>query len=248
MASSLHTCQNTVNIAKLSRTLKKQLQADPLKASALGIGCLVLLWFWLPLLRNMLPKARVAAASQHLEIPSPVTTHTTTAPRITKNWQQLAKLRGDDPLTRTSWVSAEQRDPFLPPWQVKMPKVEEVVNESTVSTQHNVLESQNDTKPENTETPPVEIPNLEIQVESILYGKHKRSAIINGKVVREGETVKLEKENDSEANSATCVVVSILPNMVIIEYKKHIYEAVIQRKGLHMADELHKISVDSLKN
>ncbi|REK18578.1 MAG: hypothetical protein DWQ42_19355 [Planctomycetota bacterium] len=125
---------NHVSANALGRQLKQEMVAHPVKAGVLAVGVLLALWFWIPLVSQMLgygdnttpSKPSVAAAAptpaSRAAVSSPSTAtsqtqKTPTSPATASQqvpWQQLRAWIAADPKMKSAAWPRTERDPFRP--------------------------------------------------------------------------------------------------------------------------------------
>ncbi len=225
-----------------SKSLKaqflKELKASPKKAAALGLLLLVGLYFWVPLAKKSLsgkskplPPTPVGAAAAGTPLAGAGTSAATTpagaAPSASLDWQTRARWLDENvvpsggpgwaglntdrlplafgPLT---WVAIPGRDPFR---EVRLASAtlpaDETAAEPTVT------------------TPKLTAQSLGLHLTSTVVGPRQRSALINGRVYREGSEVPCEA-------GLTLVLAQIGPRRALLEYQDQAIELTIERSAL----------------
>jgi hypothetical protein len=175
-----------MNLTKLARQLRREAKANPKKAALLGSLVLLALYYWGPMIWGWVaaeeatgrpPDAPTAAVASlgGAAVPTPPPTsedkNTGTHP-----WTQLDQWMRQDPITTPVEDVAAWHDPFA----VASSELEAVEPDETQDEQ--ILVS-----PE----------GLGIELSGTLVGPHRRVALIGGKAYREGQTVRIDRDDQS---------------------------------------------------
>jgi hypothetical protein len=160
-----------VKLGKLVAAVRRELVANPIKSAFLALLLAAAGWFWGPIAWRMLGGAKPPAQAQVAPSQAQTASSTSSPKPVARdnqhvNWRHILAARQQDP-----YVQPAKFDPQWPqPFKLK-------VLAATASG----------------EPPPVQVAITPAQaglvLESIVYGKAKRAAMINGEVYREGSEV-----------------------------------------------------------
>jgi hypothetical protein len=221
----------TVSLEKQVKQLSRDLKKNPGKAAALGVLVVVMIWFWLPLIYKPEPKPPAApptaTAAATPAATATTTTSTSAAPTTTPlanegpklPWRDVAKWIGQDPLMTASPVTFEERggtNPF-----VISPKLVQLAIDNAKKEQED-QQKQDDQNP--VATPPVVAAtptDLGLDVASTMIGRQRRSAMINGKVYKEGSAI-------TNKAGLTFTLLEVQPTRVVLERNKQKFELKIK--------------------
>jgi hypothetical protein len=202
-----------VSLQKLSKQLRRELKTNPKKVGMLALLAVVAGWFWAPLIFKS--DKHAVASSAPAAAPVVVMNHaaavnTTPGAAIAEagqRWQDIARLIDEDaqmrPIT-VSFSSGEAKTPFEPS-RGAPPVV-------VVTVQPTVTEVEPDVTPD----------DLGLSVSSILIGRDRRTAMINGKMVVEGREIEVK-------DGVMFLVSRIETGRVVLDRKGQKYELVIKR-------------------
>jgi hypothetical protein len=160
-----------VKLGKLFAAARRELTASPKKAAVLALLLAAAAWFWGPIMWRMAAGAKPSAETRsQAEVVSSTSRSAASDPadprvKPVADWRQLLAARRQDPLAQPA-----QFDPRWPqPFQFKALATDAA------------------------EGPAAQIALTPTQaglvLESILYGKSKRAAMISGEIYREGSEV-----------------------------------------------------------
>jgi hypothetical protein len=181
-----------VNFEKLKERLVREAKANPAKAAVLGGMFLVGIYFWAPLLASWMGGDKPAVAAKTPDpnadlIPTFIAMTTTATPDKTTAkepakiaWKTLAAWLDRDPRTNGTTVTAGQRDPFR---EVRPPEPEKKAP-----------------RPEAVAAPVrrrLSPEQLGMTLEGTLIGARQKTAVIDGRVYREGQPI--ERRIDERA-------------------------------------------------
>ena len=207
--------------ATLGKRLQRELKGSPKKAAALGLLCLVAIYFWLPLLLGNKDKTDAAKAPT-LKPAVAVSTTPATVTEVDKtkenfaapSWRQLKDWIERDPRRSSAKVASGKRDPFVTP--APPPKETAIAKE---------------TKPE----PEVEVTpqTAKLVLTSTLVGGNRRVAVINGKQYKVGQTIRAQ----ANKTDVQFTVKDILPRIVVLERQGKIYEMKLHTVELATAED-----------
>lgn len=196
-----------MNAQQIIKRLKREVRANPAKAGVLGLLSVVAIYFWAPLVMQWIkPAAKPGVVNAELAAvavgdPAATTnsvTSTTSAANgaatttVTKqHWQALVNHLESHPQMKPIGANATGRDPFARgPSSVAK---DETTDETTLATAAAATPAQ-----------------LGLVLNSTVVGPHRRTAIVNGKIYREGR--KLRAEGGLEF-----VVAQVGPRKVVLE-------------------------------
>lgn len=169
-----------MKLGKQLGSIRRELVAHPKKAVALAVLLAAAAWFWGPILwRKIGGRPAAAEATSAVAASAPIVPaggQPTPMPikhpeHPVVNWSQLLAARQHDPLTRSAVYDPHWPQPFkvqIPP-QAADPQVAANA-EAHISALLTPTE-------------------VGLVLESIVYGKSKRAAMINGRIYREGSEV-----------------------------------------------------------
>ena len=207
--------------ASLGKRLQRELKASPKKAGALGLLCLVAIYFWLPLLTGNKDKTETAkaptvkSAAVVTATPAAVTeTDKTKEIFAAPSWRQLKDWIQRDPRRASARVAGGRRDPFVTP----APPPKEIV-----------IAKETKPEPEADVTPQ----SAKLVLTSTLVGGKHRVAVINGKQYKVGQTIR------GQANKADVqfTVTDISPRIVVVERQGRKYELKLHTVELANAED-----------
>lgn len=160
--------------SKLVKKLRKDLKKSPGKAAVLALLLVVALWFWAPLVKNLVAggnakKAESASTSNVAK--DSASTGTSTPAQTLYTWKQIADAIDADSRMKPTEPIALARDPF-----------------------HKIQQEQPQEEPREVVALPPEIPDVSpgdagLVLTSTILGKRRQVARINGKSYREGEHI-----------------------------------------------------------
>jgi hypothetical protein len=108
-----------VNSQGLGKQIQREIKAHPVKAGVLGLGLLVALWFWAPLVIGWLPgsekagtKAPALSATPSAATATPSETATASKPNWNPNWTEMVAWVRSDELMHPAAPLEKGRDPF----------------------------------------------------------------------------------------------------------------------------------------
>jgi hypothetical protein len=170
-------------VKRLVKRLRRELLANPKKGAILGVMVLVGVYFWAPLVAGWLGGKPSGTASPSAAASVPVmpgftpsaTAKTGEKAVVERPWYVLSQWMDRDQRKRPVGPQAGCRDPFH--------RVKEVVKK----------------EPETHEPPkkPIAAATLAIKLGGTVLGGARRVALVNGKIYREGDNVKLTGEGQS---------------------------------------------------
>jgi hypothetical protein len=224
-----------VNLGKLAKRLKKELAANPKQAAVLGIGCVVAVWFWTPLvMRWWKPKATPKPAVAEM-----VATTTNTTPQPTTlaqapviGWREVRNWRKADPLMRSP-LAVSERDPFAVRKERQAAAV--AVAETTELTEETTEPEVASPREDITFSPE----QLGLKVESIAYSRSRRRVQISGQTFQEQDDIALGGNIGAGTNMdsrPTCRVKAIEPGYVLVDFQGQELRLELQRKSLAPGD------------
>jgi hypothetical protein len=102
----------------LVRNLKKEFARNKAKTAVLAIGCVVMVYYWIPLLTGGKKSPKADASVQQDDSPQPAvetTTHvstTTTPPTEVRHWTKIAEAIKSDPYMTSAPPAESTESPF----------------------------------------------------------------------------------------------------------------------------------------
>lgn len=174
-----------VNVQKLKDRLSREAKANPGKAALLGGMFLIGIYFWAPLLASWMGSGNAAGPAKGTDpnadlIPGFIAMTTTPVPDKTSGsqpakiaWKLLASWLDRDPRINGTAIEAPQRDPFR---DVEPPPQDQ---------QHQAALKALAAQARPRATPQ----QLGLTLEGTLIGTRQKTAVINGKIYREGQPI-----------------------------------------------------------
>lgn len=219
-----------MNLGKLAKRLKKELAANPKQAAVLGIGCVIAVWFWAPLvMRWWKPKSASVVAVAATPSTTTETPATATTELSSVRWRDVRDWRQADPLMRSTRV-VNERDPFA---------VRKKEDNNAVAQADTTELSAEPTDPEETlplvdETRSPE--QLGLTLESIAYSNTRRRAQISGRTFKEQDDIPLGTGDQDKTPRPPCRVKSIEPTYVLVDFQGREIRLELPRKTLAQGD------------
>jgi hypothetical protein len=202
-----------VKLDKIAKTLRREVAANPKKATFLGVMALVALYLWMPLVRGWLsvekatPEAGAAAEPSVAASTTAPPARTTASDRPT--WREIIEWMPKDSRTMIAPSLSAVRDPFeLPKEQIARIKGED--------------------KPEMRSPTPTAGP-AGLLLTSTIIGPQRRVAQINGKTYAEGQAIDVGREHDAAVR--TFHLVEIHPRRAVLQCGEDRLELVIPEPG-----------------
>jgi hypothetical protein len=208
-------------MGKLGKKLRREAVANPKKAVFLGLGTVVALYFWIPLVWGWIGKSDPAmatvavqndAASATVAL-SPVTQPAETAAKETvpnrTAWPQIVEAMRKDPRTMTAPALTNTRDPF----------------ETTLVE----VAQTNSVEPSKPEPPKITPTAAGLALTSTIIGPQRSIAQINGKTYSVGQTI--EVALDKEASNAVFKLIEVQPRRAVLEASGQRFELMIPEPG-----------------
>lgn len=218
-----------MKIEKLAKQLRRDLVANPKRSALLGLMVLVALYFWAPLVTGWLIPAKprktvIAKDGPTVVDDSPSAKQPKTASKKQLRWEQLAVQMAGDPRMKPL-AAVVDRDPFR--WiEAPQPEVSPA----------DALLTENASKSIAPVIKPTAV-NLGLKLESIIVSSRGHTAMINGRVLREGDSLEIQAAQE-EAIVATVVTVSHDSVQLNVEGEPVIVE--LSRPALASGDELRR--------
>jgi len=193
-----------VNLKRVIRHLRREALANPKKAAILGLLALVALYYWAPLVRGWIVpgeasvKPPVAEGDAELAPGAPAESApagpSTPSPKETPSyaWTQLDQWMREDPTTTPPGNLADWRDPFA------------------VASAGAELALDEEVQREDAEVTPE---TLGMKLSATLLGPRRRVALIDGKAYREGQTVRIN-QNDQPIEFR---LVEVLSQQIVLD-------------------------------
>lgn len=175
--------KTAVNIQKLATRLQKEAQASPGKAAMLAVMLLAALYFWAPLAGKLLggkappkpPGSPVVATAGVAPITPISASSSVPQGEDALRWDRIRRLIAADSRMRSASFNPQWHNPFT----IDAPPVEQ---EDLPTTEIPAADSA---------PPPVDPQAAGLALTSVMVGKKARSAVINGRVLRENETLEV---------------------------------------------------------
>ncbi len=229
-----------MKLGKISRKLRREVGAHPVKAAVLGILCLVALWFWAPLLQGWLtPRRPGSTASQAVQPGTPQrpggspTALAVPAPDSDSKtavypWRQIVQWMEQDPRTRPVAPAPETGQPAAgladDQWLGK--PLDAGFRDPFFRSEPAEKEQAKEAAAEPPPAPPAVRPqDLGASVSGIISGPDGGAAVINERTYLEGEEVLLRKDGMAYAFH----VAEIRPGTVVLTRDGARYELDIQK-------------------
>ena len=195
----------SMNLAKLQKQLMRDLKRSPGKAAALGLLCLVALWFWAPLVAGWMgagQKKPTATGEQTAQAVAPpvVPAAASTSVMNEAPWHKVVAWMQEDGRMR----SAELAELATPPFTQQR---EDLVDpgEATKAVVKPPTESD------------VDVAQLGLKLSSTMLGPRRRVAVINGRPYAEGGDLQL-------GDDLVLHVTRVADRSVFLEYKGKRFE------------------------
>lgn len=202
-----------MNLGRLAKQLKKELAAKPKHAAALGVGLLIAIWFWAPLIMGKSKTTAAAVPVAEAATPSPAAPTRANAPAAaTTPWRQVATWRNADPLTLSVAMST-RRNPFTVKARPQLAPPVQLVDDVT---------------PQTIDPEKPEVANLGITLESIAYRPGRSRAQVNGVTMREGEASAASEDKSKPPFR----VLKIRPTEIDVELDGRMHTVTLKKKPL----------------
>ena len=117
--------EETVNLEKLGKGLRREVATNPKKAALLGLAVIVAVYFWIPLVWGWIGKTTRTRLRRDGAAPDGAATGSAAAAAAEPpakpakpdrpSWQQIIHWMHNDPQTMTAPSLTKTRDPFEPP-------------------------------------------------------------------------------------------------------------------------------------
>lgn len=220
-----------MSAAKLSKQLKRELKANPQKAGALGLLCLVAAYFWGPLLfksedKKVMPATAAPNAATTVAAGSAPEAPTIASTKPNWDWRTLSNRIESDPSMRSVTGKSEvegARSPFDAP--VKVEKQEPIDGELVDLLEEAYLAGILDEKPVITKQMTSAALNAyPLRLSSTLVGTRARTAIINGKAFAQGTPL-------GKLNNVELVLEYVDPRSAVVAWNGMRRELRIPRAG-----------------
>jgi hypothetical protein len=205
-----------VKLEKLAKTLRRDLTANPLKASVLGILLLGALYFWGPLIWKHVagPKATDSTAAAAISPSEQVATQNSSAQPVAETpmeaWREIRNRRMNDPSAHSATYRPEWGQIFQSAATVAPPTKPQL---------EAVGARQLDDDPE----------KLGLVLQGIAIGAGSKKAIINGKVYRELDIVTVKKT--AERPELKFLVVQVTRRMAEVEHGGRRWKLLLRTKS-----------------
>jgi len=235
-----------VNLIRLSSQLRREIKANPGKATLLAGLLVVALYYWIPLVGKWvggskdLELVRAKAITEGgLNAPkgNPVSRGATNPPNLGSGsspnlspaaqgsgktpesmppWDQLVQWRQADLRTRPVPWTADRRDPFQPPPAGSLWEAKDRSPKGKTD--------RNRSSDNSIQEPPEE---FQIELSSIVVGPSRRLALINGRPYQEGDTLVIAKQGQQWQFRLS----RILPTGILLQWNDRQYEVSLPRSS-----------------
>jgi hypothetical protein len=197
-----------MSLAKVTKQLKREFKANPTKAGALGVSCIVAAVFWGPLLFKSDEKPKKPAASASAAAPTAGDTAVAAKALPTLDWRMLAKGLAADPRTKAA-LPGPRGNTDGNPFRAKTAEEE---NEEWFALLDE-LNGVNEEKPPVVATPePLDFARYPLELTSTVVGSRVRTAVINGKTRKVGGEIE-------QWNGGPVVLAEVEPRFAVVVWK-----------------------------
>lgn len=230
-----------VKLDKLTKKLSRDLAANPKKAGLLSLMVVVALYFWFPLLKDMIPLgggAKTAQAANVILTDDPgEPSGSGRKPKETLKWEKVRLCVVSDPWMSSAVFDTAWHDPFAVP----SPPVAEAMDSAT-ATAEDEAEAVAAAGTLETEVQPAE---AGLSVASVAIGPRMRAVTIAGDVYREKEVIAVTAPNGEQLEFR---IVSIAPHEVQVERNGKVYRLELSRPRLAKGDRIAPITTSGDSN
>lgn len=201
-----------MDASKLYATLLKEVKASPVKSGALGLLCVVAIWFWGPLVMKWIrpeeelpPEKSPAGAPAAAPVAAAPAAPLGVASAPVLDWRSVQKVRATDPRVRALRLTETSRDPF----RREMPAVAATP-----------AETETPLATEAVEKGPVSPQEAGLVLQGTLVSLRRSMATINGKNFERGTTVIAARDGAAKGtDELEYKIVEIAPASVILDQK-----------------------------
>jgi hypothetical protein len=220
-----------VNAGKLGKRLRREIVANPKKATLLGVLLLVALYYWSPLVAGWVGAGDKSVAGPTKAKPDAAAPGSQAVPAATKSspaapspgalgtkakqpepprpWRQLVEWMEKDPRTQSAGPLAKERDPF----QLRTPQVVAAPKK----------------EPPKLPEPEVTLQGLTVVLAGTIIGPGRNLARINGKTYQPGSTIELSGKDGKKKYAFT--VSEVTARRVVLERQGKKFELEIPSAG-----------------
>ncbi len=186
--------------SNLTQQLQRELKNHPIKAGALALLAVVALWFWAPLVVGLFGDDSMSETSTPATSPAAVTTTATTAnpaavapndnaPAGQLKWTELVELMAADPLKQPLAKVSYSRDPFAAMTELQVDGAAGTQSTTDSGNLPNRPLANNEGAPVQVDAQGEPIPPAGPLLMGTAIGLSRRSAVIDGRAIQEGEFV-----------------------------------------------------------
>jgi hypothetical protein len=201
-----------MTLAKLQKQLVRDLKRSPAKAGALGLLCIVAIWFWAPLVSGWFnkggtksPTASEPVAQAVPAMPLPAATSPPAA-AASVPWKQLVEWIEKDARMRSANLASLETPPFVT-------KAPDLIDPGEVK--------QEEKQP--SQTAEIDVAQLGLKLSSTMLGSRRRVAVINGRPYPEGGELQL-------GDDLVVTLARVDERSVLLEYEGKRFELTIAGK------------------
>ncbi len=203
-----------MSLAKVQKQLVRDLKRSPAKAGALGLLCVVALWFWAPLVSGWFGKPRPkssktpaqAATAAEVE-PSDVTPASPpVAAAVQVPWRKIVGWREQDQRTQSALLTATESPPFVQ-------KRKDLIDPGEIKIKDITSKNEN----------PLDLTQLGLKLTSTMLGPKRRVAVINGRPYAEGDELEI-------GDALVFLVARVSDRGVVLQRNGRQFELIIEGK------------------
>jgi hypothetical protein len=236
-----------VNLENMAKKIHREIVGNPVKGLVLAAACVILAWFWWPLVAKLWSAPATASATSKKGTKGSAAKLVAMKKSSAENrdmdrfdWRQLLAEQTNNPLLAPVSLAASVRDPF---------RAQELPLADAPP------EKERETPEEVEPRRPTTAQDLGVVVDSIAYGPARRWAILNGQPLREGDTFApavasprkaVQTKNAVHTKKPAVVgmlrVIAIEPDGVQLEYGGEILRAAVVRRSLAPGDQWERLS------
>ncbi|MDX1947424.1 MAG: hypothetical protein SFU86_18630 [Pirellulaceae bacterium] len=175
-----------MKLEKLAKQLRRDLLANPKKGAALGLMSLVAAYFWWPLVKGFVlpgrPQPTAVAVAETSAQPLAAGSNPATAGDQTYAWSQVREQISSDKRMVSAKLDPNIADPFG--------------GEDEPPTSENSAEHPHPMSAELTEND-IDPAAAGLALTGVAVGSRRSAATINGRAYREGDTIKVQAQEDA---------------------------------------------------
>jgi len=197
-----------MSFAKVTKQLKREVKANPTKAGALGVLCIVAAVFWGPLLFKSDEKPKKAAAAGTATATTAGETAVAATSLPTLDWRVLAKGLASDPRTKAIVAGADGKGDGSP----FRAKTAEEENEEWFAQLDELAGTNEEKTPVVAPVQPLDFDQFPLELTSTVVGSRVRTAVINGKARKVGGEIE-------QWNGGAVVLSEVEPRFAVVKWK-----------------------------